>query len=140
MDKGVRRNTLCVIACAAYSDETLEGFINGTDRRPPWLTSAWEEIEQLRKDNEEISSICFRHGIDTPDGSSVSAVKSMAEAFTTCAAQRDRALEAVEKLREALAMIESESNLSDSGHLGRHGMGDVAREALAATEPIKEKV
>jgi hypothetical protein len=39
-------------------------------------------INELQKAHEEIGSLCFKAGIDTPDGSSVGAVRSLIEAFT----------------------------------------------------------
>jgi len=41
-----------------------------------------DDADEAQRAHEEIASLCFRAGIDTPDGSSVGAVKSIIEAFT----------------------------------------------------------
>ena len=43
------RTLLCVQACFGFDNDSLEGIANGTDKRPVWLTGAWDEIEKLRK-------------------------------------------------------------------------------------------
>jgi hypothetical protein len=53
-EANARRIVACVNACAGINTEDLQGIIDGTDKRPPWLTMAWEEIERIRKQRDEL--------------------------------------------------------------------------------------
>jgi hypothetical protein len=65
-DANARRIVACVNACAGISAEALDGISNGTDKRPPWLTKAWEEIEKTRKQRDGLLSLLKEHLADNP--------------------------------------------------------------------------